>query len=116
MIGYKDKLLAMQEDDTVVTRAYTGKTCRVLRNEYTNDFDAAGAKAEPFPGQYIKSLKDGANHLGGDMSTPDVNPDREFMPAGQGGGAINELVPAGEMVARFVAQAEAALARVDQAR
>lgn len=116
VIGYKDKILAMREDDTVVTRAYTGKTCRVLRNEYTNDFDAAGARAEPFPGQYIKSLKDGANHLGGDMSTPDVNPDREFMPAGQGGGAINELVPAGEMVARFVAQAEAALARVDQAR
>lgn len=116
VIGYKDKLLAMQEDDTVVTRAYTGKTCRVLRNDYTNEFDAAGAKAEPFPGQYIKSLKDGANHLGGDESTPGVDPEREFMPAGQGGGAITELVPAGELVTRFVAEAEAALARASSLR
>jgi len=73
VIGYKDKILAMREDDTVVTRAYTGKTCRVLRNEYTNEFDAAGGKAEPFPGQFIKSLQDGANHLGGDLATPDVD-------------------------------------------
>ncbi len=116
VIGYKDKLLAMQEDDTVVTRAYTGKTCRVLRNDYTNEFDAAGAKAEPFPGQYIKSLQDGANHLGGDESTPDVDPEREFMPAGQGGGAITELVPAGELVTRFVAEAEAALGRASSLR
>ena len=116
VIGYKDKLLAMQEDDTVVTRAYTGKTCRVLRNDYTNEFDASGAKAEPFPGQYIKSLKDGANHLGGDEATPGVDPEREIMPAGQGGGAITELVPAGELVTRFVAEAEAALGRASSLR
>jgi enoyl-[acyl-carrier protein] reductase II len=116
VIGYKDKLLAMQEDDTVVTRAYTGKTCRVLRNDYTNEFEAAGAQAEPFPGQYIKSLKDGANHLGGDETTPGVDPEREFMPAGQGGGAITDLVPAGELVTRFVAEAEAALARTSSLR
>ena len=58
VIGYKDKILAMREDDTVVTRAYTGKTCRVLRNEYTNEFDAAGGKAEPFPGQFINDVLD----------------------------------------------------------
>ena len=112
VIGYKDRLLAMHEDDTVVTRAYTGKTCRVIRNDYTNAFDADGGVAEPFPGQFIKSLQDGANHLGGDLDTPDVDPDREFMPAGQGAGAITELIPAGELVHRFMAEAEAALGRV----
>ncbi len=45
-----------------------------------------------------------------------VDPDREFMPAGQGVGAIDELVPAGELVARFVAEAEAALDRATGAR
>ena len=85
------------------------------RSLVTNEFDAAGGKAEPFPGQFIKSLQDGANHLGGDLATPDVDPDREFMPAGQGGGAIDELVPAGELVTRFVAEAEAALARSSSA-
>ena len=110
--GYKDRLLAVHEDDTVVTRAYTGKTCRVARNSYTQAFEDAGGVAEPFPGQYIRSLKDGANHLGGDETTPDVDPDREFMPAGQGVGAIDELVPAADLVARFVAEAEAVLARI----
>ena len=114
--GYKDQLLALAEDGTVVTRAFTGKTCRVIRNDYTNDFDAAGAKAEPFPGQYIKSLEDGANHLGGDVNTPDVDPKREFMPAGQGAGSFDELVPAAELVASFVAEAEAALDRMNAYR
>ena len=47
-------------------------------------------------------MEDGANHLGGDPDTPDIDPDREFWPAGQGVGAIDELVPAGELVDRFV--------------
>jgi enoyl-[acyl-carrier protein] reductase II len=50
-------------------------------------------------------------HLGADESTPGVDPDRECYPAGQGTGAIHDLVPAGELVLRFVAEAEDALAR-----
>lgn len=114
--GYKEKLLALHEDDTVVTRAYTGKTCRVVRNAYTQAFEDAGATPKPFPGQVIKSMGDGANHLGGDEQTPDVDPDREFYPAGQGMGAIDELVPAAELVERFVAEAEVVLDRVGAQR
>lgn len=111
VVGYKEKLVAMHEDDTVVTRAYTGKTCRVVRNDYTNEFDAAGGQAEPFPGQFVKSLKDGVNHLGGDLQTADVDPEREFYPAGQGAGSITSLIGAGELVRQFVEEAEAALGR-----
>lgn len=110
--GYKDALLGLAEDGTVITRAYTGKTCRVVRNVYTQEFEDAGGVAEPFPGQVIKSYTAGVNHLGGDERTPDVDPDREFMPAGQGVGAIDELVPAGELVRRFVREAEATIDRV----
>jgi enoyl-[acyl-carrier protein] reductase II len=109
--GYKDALLTLGEDGTVVTRAYTGKTCRVVRNDYTQAFEDAGGAPEPFPMQVVRSMEDGANHLGGDEGTPDVDPAREFFPAGQGAGGIDELVPAGELVARFVAEAEAALGR-----
>ena len=52
--GYKDRLLGMAEDDTVITRAYTGKTCRVNRNAYTRAFDEAGGPAEPFPAQFVQ--------------------------------------------------------------
>lgn len=109
--GYKDALVGLAEDGTVVTRAYTGKTCRVIRNGYTQAFEDAGGVAEPFPQQFVKSLQDGANHLGGDEHTADIDPAKEFWPAGQGAGAITELVPAAELVARFVAEAEAALGR-----
>ena len=114
--GYKERILASDETGTVITRAYTGKTCRVLRTSYVAEFEEAGGAAEPFPGQYIKSLQDGANHLGGDETSEGVDPDREFMPAGQGIGAIHELVPAVELVTRFVSEAEAALSRADAAR
>ena len=110
--GYKDRILASAEDGTVVTRAYTGKTCRVLRTSYAEEFERAGGVAEPFPGQFLKSLQDGVNHLGGDESTEGIDPDREFMPAGQGIGAIDELVPAAELVERFVTEAEQVLDRV----
>ena len=54
--------------------------------------------------QVVKSIQEGANHLGGDETSEGVDPDREFWPAGQGAGAITDIVPAGELVERFVAR------------
>lgn len=113
--GYKDTLLRTAEDGTVVTRGYTGKTCRVVRNEYTTYWDDHPDELQKFPMQVMRSMQDGANHLGGDENTS-VDPAREFMPAGQGVGAIDELVPAGDLVRRFVAEAEEALDRLHSLR
>ena len=113
--GYREKLLEIHEDGTTVTKAYTGKTCRVVENTYTKDFAAAGGVPEPFPMQVLKSMQDGANHLGGDETSEGVDPDREFWPAGQGAGAINDIVPAGELVERFIREAEAALGTLQSA-
>lgn len=110
--GYKDRLIAGSEDGTMITRAYTGKTCRVVRTSYAEEFELSGVRPEPFPGQVIRSMTDGVNHLGGDEATPDVDPEREFMPAGQAMGAIDALVPAGDLVRSIVAEAEAILARL----
>lgn len=96
---------------TTHDHVYTGKTCRVLRTAYATEFEQSGGKPEPFPMQVVRSMEDGANHLGADETAADVDPTREFMPAGQGIGAIDELVPAGDLVRRFVDEAEALLAR-----
>jgi enoyl-[acyl-carrier protein] reductase II len=114
--GYKDALLQLPEDGTVISRAYTGKTCRVIRSSYTQHFEENPEDLKPFPEQLFRSYNEGANHLGGDLDTPGVDTDREFYPAGQGVGAIDELVPAGELVARFMEEAEAAFARVGSLR
>jgi enoyl-[acyl-carrier protein] reductase II len=112
VIGYKDALLGAHEDDTVVTRAYTGKTCRVIANDYTQSYESGGRQVQPFPGQYVQSVREGVNHLGGDEATEGVDPVREFFPAGQGVGAIDGLVPAGELVHRIVDEAVATLTKL----
>ena len=48
--GYKDALLRSHEDDTVVTRAYTGKTCRVIANRYTAQYEDGELRARALPG------------------------------------------------------------------
>ncbi len=112
--GYKDTLLNTGEDGTTVTRAYTGKTCRVVRNRYTEGFEEQGGVAEPFPGQFLKSLEDGANHLGGGPETEGVDPEREFFPCGQGVGSLTELVPAADLVTGMVVDAEEILGRASR--
>ncbi len=107
--GFKDKLLGLSDDGTVVTRAYTGKTCRVIKSDWAQHYEDNPGELEPFPAQLIKAYQQGASHLGGDLDTVGVDPDREFYPAGQGGGAITELVPAAELVHRFVDEAEKVL-------
>jgi enoyl-[acyl-carrier protein] reductase II len=110
--GYKDALLRTPEDGTVVSRAFTGKTLRAVRNRTTQHFDEHPEELAPFPQQLSNAVQGGWMHLGADERTQGVDPDRECYPAGQGVGAIHELVPAGELVRRFVAEADAALDRI----
>jgi enoyl-[acyl-carrier protein] reductase II len=51
--------------------------------------------------------------IGGDENT---KVDREFFPCGQGVGAINELIPAGELVRQFVSEAENVIDRLSAVR
>jgi enoyl-[acyl-carrier protein] reductase II len=84
----------------------------VVRNSYTDYYDAHPGELKKFPEQLGVSYGAGAMHLGGDSFSDGVDVDRECYPAGQGVGAISELVPAGELVRRFVAEAEATLDRL----
>ena len=110
--GYKEAVLAGAEDGTVITRGFTGKTARAVRNSWTRYWEEHPEELQPFPMQAIKAMQEGAFHLGGDETMEGVDPDREFFPAGQGMGAIHELVPAAELVVRFVEEAERALDRI----
>jgi enoyl-[acyl-carrier protein] reductase II len=108
--GYKDALLGAHEDDTVISRGFTGKTLRAIRNDWTQYIEEHPEELSKFPDQMAKAVAANALHLGGDEHTP-VDPNKECYPSGQGVGAIDELVPAGDIVRRMVEEAEHALAR-----
>jgi enoyl-[acyl-carrier protein] reductase II len=106
--GYKETLVATPEDGTVVSRGFTGKTCRVVRNDWTSYYEQHPDELRKFPDQAIHAMKEGANHLGAPSDTV-VDTNREFMPCGQGVGAITSLIPAAQIVRDIVAEAERVL-------
>ncbi len=113
--GYKEALVTSREDDTVISRSYTGKPCRVVRNEWTNHYEQNPQDIKTFPQQAIASSQANVNHLGYPSGTQ-VDTSREFYPAGQGAGAVNSLIPAGDLVHEIVAQAEKILTQLGKTK
>jgi enoyl-[acyl-carrier protein] reductase II len=114
--GYKDTLLATGEDGTVVSRAFSGKPMRVVRNKTTQHYEEHPDELRPFPEQLIAATTEGVLHLPEGDDAKGVDPERECYPAGQGVGAIHTLTPAADLVHQFVEEAEAALARTTSLR
>src|ERR671936_1756405 len=67
--GYKEALLRTGEDGTVVSRAFTGKTLRAVRNKTTQYYDDHPDELRPFPEQIMRAVRDGALHLGAGEDT-----------------------------------------------
>ena len=101
---YQDHLLAAKEDSMTVTRCYTGKTCRVIDNDYTKEW----AKKEDDIGDFAKqgylSAKTGV--LGMFMGkTKDCNPKKDAMGSGQGIRNITNILSCNEIINQMVSQA-----------
>ena len=109
--AYKDAIVRMSESDTMISKVFTGKTLRAIVNDSNRDFDNRDAK--PFVAQVAESVQ--LNRLGPIAGVMDVLPETQCLAAGQGGGGITEILPAGEIVRRIVAEAEAVLGRMQQA-
>ncbi|NWG46645.1 MAG: nitronate monooxygenase [Alphaproteobacteria bacterium] len=106
--AYKDTILQAAEDQTVVTRCYTGKTLRAFDNPYIRDWERRPQDLKPFPEQAIHSIKAGViGGIGGQVT--DIDPSKDCLPMGQGCGAIHEVLPAAEIVRRMVAEARGAI-------
>jgi enoyl-[acyl-carrier protein] reductase II len=98
--------------DTIVTRCYSGKPMRNITNAYIEERERNPEEILRFPEQAALSNRDGVMNLTLD-TWAQMDPDRSCMPAGQGVGGIDEILPAGEIVRRIVAEARAAIERLD---
>lgn len=110
--GFRESIVGAHEDGTVISRAFTGKTMRVIKNETTQRYEDDPESLKKFPEQLFVAHREGTFHLGGDETTLGVDPHREGYPAGQAVGAISDLVPAGEIVRRMAHDADEILARL----
>ena len=101
---YKDAILGAKETDTIVTRCYTGKTLRTLRNPYVDDWEQRPQDLQPFPHQAIHSAQ--LDVLGGIAGkVENLDPQKDCLPMGQGVGSIHDVIPAGEIVRNTLAEA-----------
>jgi enoyl-[acyl-carrier protein] reductase II len=106
---YKEAIVGMSEADTVISRGWTGKTLRALKNRTSDQFEKEPAK--PFPLQVAESVQ--LNRLGPIAGvTENLDPETQCFAAGQGGGGIREILPCAEIVKRTLAEAEATLGRI----
>ena len=102
--SYRTSIVRAADDSTIRTRCYTGKPARTMRNPYVTELEREPAKIQPFPQQVAYSSQQGVMDYMGRAG--DCNPDRSFMPAGQGSGLIHDIRPAREIVRAIVEEAE----------
>lgn len=109
--GYKDAILGARETDTLITRSYSGKPMRVIKNDWTADWESRAHRIMSFPQQAAISGGQGVMRpLMGDLSQFDRNHDA--MAAGQSVGAIYDLPSAAEIVAEIARETEQTILRL----
>jgi enoyl-[acyl-carrier protein] reductase II len=111
--AYKQRIVEIDDEGTIRTRCFSGKPCRVVRNDTTQAWEAPElqAKIERFPRQfgvmrewlgedpYLAGRRAGKVEIGA-------------LAAGQSSVLIHQVLPAGEVVRNIVAEADRALVRL----
>lgn len=101
---YRNALLKARDEDTFVTRCYTGKTLRAVCNDYILDWETRPQDLKKFPQQILVSMEAEVVNFVTDGEIHDAS--RQCMPAGQVTGMIHEIKPAAQIVKETVAEAE----------
>ena len=111
--AYKQRIVEIDDEGTTITRCFSGKPCRVVRNQTTEAWENPDliAKIRPFPQQFRVV----ADWLGADPYTAgryEGKTDVGALAAGQSAAVIDGVLPAAEIVRALEAEASAALERI----
>jgi enoyl-[acyl-carrier protein] reductase II len=108
---YKQVIVDSGDEDTVITRSYSGKPMRVFRNEWTTDWESRPQDIQKFPMQAMLSHQAGVmGGIGGQIEG--LSRERSAFAMGQGAGAIHDVKSSAEIIAEIVAEAEAIIAKL----
>ena len=108
---YREVIVEATDEDTIRTRSYSGKPMRVKKNPYVEEWETRPGDIQPFPQQAILSSRAGVmGGIGGQVEG--LDPDRSAFAMGQSAGGVRDILPAAEIVARIMAEAEASIDRV----
>ena len=105
--NYKHRIADTDVAGTVVTRAHSGKPCRLIDNDFTRGWAGREAEIKPFPLQAME-----VGHPASERGRIEGDVEAGVLPAGQSCGMIGDVVPAGEIVRRVVEEAAAAMDRM----
>jgi enoyl-[acyl-carrier protein] reductase II len=108
---YKQAVIDSTDEDTIITRAYSGKPMRVYKNDYVADWERRPQDIKPFPMQAMISTQAGVmGGIGGQIEGLDRN--RSAFAMGQGAGAIREVQSCAEIMADIMSGAEKVIGRM----
>jgi enoyl-[acyl-carrier protein] reductase II len=102
--SYKKRITEIRGEDTLVTRGYSGKPMRVIRNAYNEEIERHPETILPFPAQMAASARAGVTAM--------RDPERDMMPCGQGAGGITDILSCREIVENVVREAEETIQRM----
>ena len=105
--NYKHRIAETDVAGTVVTRAHSGKPCRLIDNQFTRGWAGREAEIKPFPLQAME-----IGHPASERGRIEGDVEAGVLPAGQSCGMIGDVVPAGEVVRRVVEEAALAMTRM----
>lgn len=108
---YKEAVVSAGDEDTIVSRAYSGKTMRVKKNAYVADWESRPQDIQPFPAQAMHSAQQGVmGGLAGQIEG--LDPDRSCFAMGQSAGGVHEIKPCKDIILEMMDEAEAVMSRL----
>lgn len=112
---YRQTIVEAADDDTIRTRCYSGKPMRVKKNPYVEDWETRPGEIQGFPMQAALSTRAGVmGGIGGQIEGLDA--DSSCFAMGQSAGGVHDILPAAEIVARILAEADTAIDRMNALR
>jgi enoyl-[acyl-carrier protein] reductase II len=108
---YKQVIVDASDEDTVITRSYSGKPMRVFKNEWVADWEKRPQDIKPFPQQAMLSSQAGVmGGIGGQIEG--LSRERSAFAMGQGAGGIKDVLSSREIIREIMEEAEAAIMRI----